>query len=157
MSEEATPNEVEAPVVSPEEVKEEVAEAVLPPKPEPSYELVLPNSNGRMATVRKIDAIDFKIDDLLNFIAESQSDKAKSLAQIEYNDAIIENIKGFHPEVVEYYDALPENKKTAFLLFAKAVTEREKHAYQVVEYKKEEDRYTAEIKLIETTLGIKAL
>lgn len=135
----------------------EEATQALPPKPEPQYELVLPNDNGRLATVRKIDAVDFKLDDLLNFIAESQADAEKSEAQVKYNESIIENIKGFHPEIVEYYEALEPSKQTAFLLLAKAVTEKEKHAFQVREYHKEEAKYREEIALIETTLGIKAV
>jgi len=126
------------------------------PKPAPEYELITPNSeNPRMTVVRKIQAVDFKIDDVLNFIQEAEGDKSKSHAMVEYNDAIIENIKGFHPEVIEYYDALVDEKKTAFLLFAKAVADREKHVFAVKKFHEEITQYNAELKEISEKLGIK--
>ena len=140
-------------IIPAEEVK---GDHVLHPKPEPKYELLEANENNRLATLRKIMAVDFKLDDLLNFITEAESDKAKSHAMVQYNDSIIENIKGFHADVIEYYDALAPEKQSAFLLFAKAVTEREKHVFQVRQFTKEIEGIEEEIAEIETALGLKS-
>lgn len=126
------------------------------PKPKPSYELIEANENNRLAVIRKVQSVDFKLDDVLNFITEAETDKAKSHAMVEYNDAIIANVKGFHPDIIEYYDSLAPEKQTAFLVFAKAVTEREKHVFQVRAYKEEIEKYQAEIKEIEDTLNLKS-
>lgn len=131
-------------------------EAEIKPKAKPTYELIEANENNRMAVIRKVQEVDFKLDDLLNFITEAESDKAKSHAMVEYNDAIIENVKGFHPEIAEYYESLAPEKQTAFLVFAYAIKEREKHIFQVRAYKGEIEKYTEEIAEIEQTLNLKS-
>lgn len=125
-------------------------------KPAPQYELITPHENDRMAVVRKVMSQDFKIDDLLNFIVEAESDKEKSMAMVKYNDAIIENIKGFHPEILEIYDALAPEKQSALLIFSKAVTEREKHMFQTKIYFEEIKKLNEEVAEIETALNLKS-
>lgn len=125
------------------------------PKPKPNYEMLEENENPRLATIRKVTHVDFKLDDVLNFIQESENDKAKSEGQIKYNDAIIENINSFHPEIAEFYNGLEAEKQTAFLLFAKAHMDREKHAYMAKKYETEIGEYNQEIGEIEEALGLK--
>ena len=126
------------------------------PKPAPQYEVIEPNENNRLAVVRKVMSTDFKLDDLLNFITEATSDKEKAEAMVKYNESIIENIKGFHPEVIEFYESLVNEKKTAFLLFAKAVADREKKAFEAKAYTQEIEKYNAEIAEIEQVTGLKS-
>ena len=124
------------------------------PKPAPNYEMLEANENGRLALIRKVTTVDFKLDDVLNFIKEAEADKEKTEAQVKYNDGIIENITGFHPEVAEFYNSLEGEKQSAFLLLAKAIMEKEKYAHLTKKYATEIDEYNKEVGEIETALGI---
>lgn len=138
------------------EVVAEAPKAEAHPKPAPQYEVIEPNENNRLAVIRKVMSTDFKLDDVLNFVTEANGDKEKAEAMVKYNDSIIENIKGFHPEVIAFYESLENEKKTAFLLFAKAVADREKKAYEVRAYTSEIEKYQTEIAEIEQVTGLKA-
>ena len=124
------------------------------PKPAPNYEMLEQNENPRLALIRKVTTVDFKLDDVLNFIKEAEADKEKTEAQVKYNDGIIENITGFHPEVAEFYNNLEGEKQSAFLLFAKAIIEREKHNHLANKYSTEIEEYKKEVGDIESALGI---
>lgn len=126
-------------------------------KQAPTYELVESNENVRFAVVRKIDSTDFKIDDLLNMITSAGEDIVKTGALAKYNASIMENIKGFHPEIVEYFNSLEGEKKTAFLLFAKAYSDKEKQDFQVKQFEKEMESYKKEIEEIEKVTGLKII
>lgn len=124
------------------------------PKPAPNYEMLEVNENPRLALIRKVTVVDFKLDDVLNFIKEAEADKEKAEAQVKYNESIIENIKGFHPEVAEFYDQLEGEKQSAFLLLAKAIIEREKYNHLATKYSTEIEEYKTEVGEIESALGI---
>lgn len=125
-------------------------------KPKPIYELVEANENPNLSVIRKTQAVDFKIDDLLNFISESMSESDKANAMVKYQDAVMENIKGFHPEIVEYFESLVDEKKTAFIVFAKAFADKEKKEAEVKFHTSEVEKYQKEIAEIEESTGVKA-
>lgn len=145
--------EVVEPIESPKEFVPPQLQEV-PAKPKATYETVQANENHNLALVRKSNFIDFTLDDLLNFIRGAKGDKELATAQVQYNKAIIENIKGFHPEVYEIYQTLPGEKQSAMLLMCKAITEHEKFEYMEKEHVKEIDKYTAEIAEIEEATGL---
>lgn len=123
-------------------------------KPKPTYELLKAEENVNLSSIRKITAIDFKVDDILNFIADSKADKEKSESQAKYNDAVMENIKGFHPEIVEYFESLADEKKTAILLFCDAYKKAEKFKFEVKAYTEEIEKYEKEIAEISEATGL---
>lgn len=125
-------------------------------KPKPIYELVEANENPNLSVIRKTQAVDFKIDDLLNFISESMSEIDKAKAMVKYQDAVMENVKGFHPEIFEYFISLVDEKKTAFIVFAKAFADKEKKEAEVKFHTSEIEKYQKEIAEIEEATGVKA-
>lgn len=124
------------------------------PKPAPQYEIIEENENNNLAVIRKVMSAEFKLDDLLNFIVEANSDKGKATAMIGYQEAIIENIKGFHPEILEYYESLAPEKQTAILLLCKAIADKEKKVFEVKHYTEEIAKYEQEITEIEQATGL---
>lgn len=123
------------------------------PKPNPEYELVLNEENFKKATVRKIESVDFKLEDLDSFVEEIEKEKAKHEASATYNQSIIDNIKEFHPEVIEFYNSLVGEKQTAMILFCQATKDLEKNRYVAKNYGEEADKVRTEINEIEQKFG----
>ena len=123
------------------------------PKPATNYEILTLDENPRMTTIRKIEAVDFKLDDLHGYIVEIEKEKAKSDSMVKYNEAVVENIKGFHPEISEFYESLVGEKQTAMLLFCKALQDIEKNQFVSKNYQKELDDANKEVETIEQTFG----
>lgn len=123
------------------------------PKPAPEYEVVVHDENSKVATVRKIEAVDFKLGDLYDYVTEVEKEKAKNDSMVKYNEAIIENIKGFHPEIAEYYESLKDEKKTAMILYCQALKDIEKNQFVSNNYKTEIDNAKSEIDTIEQKFG----
>lgn len=124
------------------------------PKPAPEYEIITLDENPRMVTIRKIEAVDFKLDDIHSYVAEVEKEKAKHDSLVKYNEAVVENIKGFHPEIIEFYEKLEGEKKTAMLLYCKALQDIEKNQFVSNNYKTEIDNAKSEIDTIEQKFGL---
>ena len=46
-------------------------------------------------------------------------------------------IKGFHPEIAEYYESLKDEKKTAMILYCQALKDIEKNQFVSNNYKRQ--------------------
>lgn len=125
------------------------------PKPAPEYELLKSgNYSPKECVIRKTEAVDFKLDDLYNYKIDIEKEFSKHDGMISYNKSVIENIKGFHPEVIEFYESLENEKKTAMLLFCQSLKDIEKNEFLAKGYKKESDDIQKEIDDIEQKFGL---
>lgn len=116
------------------------------------YQLVTPNEDPRLAVFRKIQEVDYTIADLEMFIEDIDKGIAEASSYATYQGAIIENIKGFHENIVEMYEVLPPESQSALIQFCDAVKKKEAYDFKIKADQAERQVYVDEIAELKTLL-----